>query len=27
VIRAGHVAPTTAGRDFHANLADDLRAA
>jgi sulfite reductase (NADPH) hemoprotein beta-component len=27
VIRAGHVAPTTAGRDFHANLAPDLRAA
>jgi sulfite reductase (NADPH) hemoprotein beta-component len=27
VIRAGHVAATTAGRDFHANLADELRAA
>jgi len=27
VIRAGHVAATTAGRDFHANLAAELRAA
>jgi sulfite reductase (NADPH) hemoprotein beta-component len=27
VIRAGHVALTTAGLDFHANLAPDLRAA
>jgi sulfite reductase (NADPH) hemoprotein beta-component len=27
VIRAGQVAATTAGRDFHANLAPDLRAA
>jgi sulfite reductase (NADPH) hemoprotein beta-component len=27
MIRAGHVAATTAGRDFHANLAPDLRAA
>jgi sulfite reductase (NADPH) hemoprotein beta-component len=27
VIRAGHVAATTAGLDFHANLAPDLRAA
>ena len=27
VIRAGHVAATAAGRDFHANLAPELRAA
>jgi sulfite reductase (NADPH) hemoprotein beta-component len=27
VIRRGHVAPTTSGADFHANLAPELSAA
>jgi hypothetical protein len=27
VIRKGHVAPTTSGADFHANLAEELNAA